>query len=198
MKPSCLRRVSGDRLAQIVAGSEYEPAYSLAEARRIVGDRLHFTAIDVLNLDTLHDWRRVEFVLRKDLMSHRQMHLYGYRLALAVIADAREWGIKFDERSIEAVESKKRWLNGEIARSELVQAHHAAWRVARRSLIDGTPRKISDAADTLRIASRLDAHEASWSTFVRCTPLMGNERSVAILRELILEATTSSEGMVRS
>ena len=97
--------------------------------REIAGDRIEWTALDLLALDQVTAADRLWVVLRPELIHEPILHELACRFAEEVLPI---WESQYpeDRRPHEAIEAKRAWLRGEISDDQLAAAGAAAWAAA--------------------------------------------------------------------
>ena len=114
-----------------------EHAEQLARYRAM---RDRWTALDILRLDEVSAEDRLWLVLREELVDAPILHEFACRRAERALSRVHNP----DPRSIDAIETKRKWLRGECTDDEL----YAAWSAARLAA---------------RSAERAAAMYAAWS-----------------------------------
>ena len=87
--------------------------------------RDEWSALDILRLDEVDAEDRLWLVLREELIDAPILHEFACRCAERALSRID----KPDERSIAAIEAKRKWLRGEISDDEMAVARDAAWSV---------------------------------------------------------------------
>ena len=146
-----------------------------AQFARYRAMRDKWSAIDILRLDGVNVEDLLWLVLREELIDAPILHEFSCRCAERALSRID----KPDERSIAAIEAKRKWLRGEISDKELAAAwdaarsatwaaagnsvKHAAWAAARDAAWSSTCPKASSAAwCAAKDAERCAAMEATW------------------------------------
>ena len=106
--------------------------------------RDEWSALDILRLDEVDAEDRLWLVLREELIDAPILHEFACRCAERALSRID----KPDERSVAAIEAKRKWLRGEISDDEMAAARYAA-RAA--------------AMDAARDAARAAARYAAWA-----------------------------------
>lgn len=106
--------------------------------------RDEWSALDILRLDEVDAEDRLWLVLREELIDAPILHEFACRCAERALSRID----KPDERSVAAIEAKRKWLRGEISDKELVAAMDAARDSAR---------------DAASAAARCAALAAAWA-----------------------------------
>lgn len=149
---------------------EYEARFARYRSMR---DK--WSAIDILRLDGVDVEDLLWLVLREELIDATILHEFSCRCAERALSRID----KPDERSIAAIEAKRKWLRGEISDKELAAAwdaarsatwdaagnsvKHAAWDAARDAAWTSTcPGASSAAWYAAEDAERCAAMEATW------------------------------------
>lgn len=149
---------------------EYEARFAGCRAMR---DK--WSAIDILRLDGIDIKDLLWLVLREELIDAPILHEFSCRCAERALSRID----KPDERSIAAIEAKRKWLRGEISDKELAAAwdaarsatwaaagnsvKHAAWAAARDAAWASTcPGASSAAWYAAEDAERCAVMEATW------------------------------------
>ena len=89
--------------------------------------RDEWAALDILRLDDMPTYDRLEIVLREELIDAPVLHEFACRCAeraLSLVDNP-------DKRSLAAIETKRAWLRGECSDDDLAAASAAAWDAAR-------------------------------------------------------------------
>lgn len=89
--------------------------------------RDEWSAIDILRLDDVNAEDRMWLVLREELIDAPILHEFACRCAERALSRID----KPDERSIAAIEAKRKWLSGEIPEEAMDAALDEAWNAAR-------------------------------------------------------------------
>ena len=100
-----------------------EHAEQLARYRAM---RDEWSAIDILRLDEVDAEDRMWLVLRDELIDAPIMHEFACRCAERALSRID----KPDERSVAAIEAKRKWMRGEISDDEMTAARDAATAAA--------------------------------------------------------------------
>jgi len=100
--------------------------YTLARVRELWGDYTHLTALDILVLD-IPAKDRLWAVLREGVVPDHLLHEFACRCAEHALSRIDSP----DQRSIDAISTKRKWLKGEATDEELSEAWAAAEAVAR-------------------------------------------------------------------
>ena len=106
-----------------------------------------WSAIDILRLDDVIAEDRLWIVLRGELIDAPILHEFACRCAERSLARID----KPDERSVAAIEAKRKWLRGEISDDAMDAARAAACAAARAS-----------ARSAAYAAARASARSAAW------------------------------------
>lgn len=105
----------------------YEYAAQLARYRAM---RDEWSAIDILRLDDVDVEDRMWLVLREELIDAPFLHEFACRCAERALSRID----KPDERSVAAIEARRKWMRGEISDDEMdaacAAARDAAWYAA--------------------------------------------------------------------
>ena len=118
--------------------------------------RDEWSAIDILRLDEVDAEDRLWLVLREELIDAPILHEFSCRCAERALSRIA----KPDERSIAAIEAKRKWLRGEISDKELAAAWDAAWSAVCVSAMTVARAAARDAS---RAAARVAARDAAWA-----------------------------------
>lgn len=127
-------------------------AAQLARYRKM---RDEWSALEILRLDEVEAKDRLWLALREELIDAPILHEFACRCAERAIARID----KPDERSVAAIEAKRKWLRGEISNKEL----YAAWGAAVEAhwvayaFVDTAYRAAADAAQKEGWRAALDA-----------------------------------------
>ena len=111
--------------------------------------RDEWSALDILRLDEVDAEDRLWLVLREELIDAPILHEFACRCAERALSRID----KPDERSIAAIEAKRKWLRGEISDKELA----AAWDAARSATWDA-------AGNSVKRAAWDGARDAAWAS----------------------------------
>ena len=118
--------------------------------------REEWTALDVLRTDEISASSRIFIVLETNIIDEPVLHEFACRCAERALSRVG----KPDERSVAAIEAKRKWLRGEISDKELDAAldaaHGAAWNAAGEVVWD-----LSRLAAWA--AARTSACDAAWA-----------------------------------
>ena len=108
-----------------------------------------WSASDILALEGVPSTDKLLAVLREELIDAPILHEFACRCAEAALAKVENP----DPRSLAAIETKRKWLRGEVSDEERQAARAAAWDTTRRLMgaADGTAAE-SAAWATMRIA----------------------------------------------
>lgn len=99
---------------------EFDPCYDKDKLLEIQGEKLEWSALDILKLDIpMQD--RFWAVLREDLIEARVIHLFACDCAERALSRLE----KPDERSVNAIKVKRLWLDGKATDDELYAARVA-------------------------------------------------------------------------
>ena len=126
-----------------------EHAEQLARYRAM---RDKWTALDILRIDEVSADDRLWLVLRKELLDEPILHEFACRCAERALSRVHNP----DPRSIDAIETKRKWLRGECTDDEL----YAAWSAAR---LAARSAGYTAAAYAAWSAERSAAAYAAWS-----------------------------------
>ncbi len=85
--------------------------------------KFEWTALDILALDGVSADDKLWLVLRPELLDDAIMHEFACRCAEKALASIENP----DQRSVDAIAAKRKWMKGEITDAEL----NAAWDAAR-------------------------------------------------------------------
>ena len=129
--------------------------------------RDEWSALDILRLDEVDAKDRLWLVLREELIDAPLLHEFSCRCAERALSRID----KPDERSIAAIEAKRKWLRGEISDKEL----HSAWSEARAATRNAAGEVVWDfsriaawdaamaaARAAVRASVRAAARDAAW------------------------------------
>lgn len=97
-----------------------------AQLARYRAMRDKWSAIDILRLDEVNVEDRLWIVLREELIDAPILHEFACRCAERALSRID----KPDERSVAAIEAKRKWMRGELSDSDLSAASDAAWAAA--------------------------------------------------------------------
>ena len=86
-----------------------------------------WSAIDILRLDEVDAEDRLWLVLREELIDAPILHEFACRCAERALSRIN----KPDERSVAAIEAKRKWMRGEIPEEAMDAALDEAWNAAR-------------------------------------------------------------------
>ena len=130
---------------------KFNPCYDEDKIKEIAGDKKDWTALDVLALDIPAE-HRLWSVLREEFIDAPILHEFACRCA----EEALKLVDNPDQRSVAAIETKRRWLKGEATNEELAAACAAAYAAAYAA------RAAADfaAADAARAAACAAARES--------------------------------------
>lgn len=127
------------------------------------------TRLEFLELEKISDRDKLWVMLRPETLSEKQLHLLACDFAESVL-HFFENEYPNDNRPRQAIEAKRRWVNGEISDSELQTAWAAAWdaRAARAAWAawdardaSAAARAASATAKAARVASA--ASDTAWT-----------------------------------
>ena len=159
---------------------------------RIAAIRNEWTALDVLNLPDVSAQDKLWSVLREEFIEAPTLHEFACRCAEYALSFVKN----LDQRSIVAIEAKRKWLRGEITDAELYAARDAAWyaagdavsRAARGAVIAITNRAgRASAYHAAQDAAWYAAKAATWSDESNTTWDASSKHEVEMLRELLEE-----------
>ena len=121
--------------------------------------RDEWSAIDILRLDEVNAEDRLWLVLREELIDAPILHEFACRCAERALSRID----KPDERSIAAIEAKRKWLSGEIPEEAMDAALDEAWTAARSAAARAAEWAAACAAarDAAWAASRAASRDAS-------------------------------------
>jgi len=103
------------------------PDYPRKRIKKIIGDWI--TPESVFDLD-IPPRDKVWVLLHEEIIPERQLHELACIFAERALQRERAAGREPDQRSWAAIESKRKWLRGEITSDELAAARDAAWAAA--------------------------------------------------------------------
>ena len=101
---------------------EFYPCYSEKEIRKIAGEKVEWTALDILALDIPPE-DRLWAVLREEFIVAPILHEFACRCAERALSRVKNP----DPRLFEGIETKRAWLRGEITNQELADALESTW-----------------------------------------------------------------------
>lgn len=117
--------------------------------------RDEWSALDILRLDEADAEDRLWLVLREELIDAPILHEFACRCAERALSRID----KPDERSIAAIEAKRKWLSGEIPEEAMDAARDVAWAAERDA---AGAAEWAAACASARDASRSAASAAEW------------------------------------
>jgi hypothetical protein len=143
---------------------EFEPCWlndGRAEKLAQIGARKKdWTAVDVLKLRSVSMEDRLWAVLREEFLPAPILHEFACRCAERVLKKAKVT----DERSWNAIKTKRAWLKGEATDEELRAARAAAAaRAARAAAWDAAAAAAAAAWDAAWDAAAAAARDAEWA-----------------------------------
>ena len=106
------------------------PPYDLKYVEKLFGKRKTLNALNILGINDISIEDRFWVVLRDDMLPDRIFHEFACDCAEHVL-HLFEDKYPTDKRPREAIEAKRKWINGEITDEELATARDAAWAAAR-------------------------------------------------------------------
>lgn len=125
-----------------------------ARFRRVAAMQAEWNALDVLDLEDMSVRDKFWLVLRPQFLPPMLLHEFACRCA--------EWALSLvenpDNRSVEAIRVKRRWMTGDATDDELRAARRAAWSAAEVGSSDVWP--AAAAADAA--ADAADAAADAW------------------------------------
>ena len=110
---------------------KFNPCYDEARIMEIAGDKTEWTALDVLALDISSE-DKLWAVLREEFIDAPIMHEFACLCA----EEALKLVDNPDPRSVAAIETKRRWLEGKATSEELDAARDAARDAAKAAARD--------------------------------------------------------------
>ena len=102
---------------------EWEPCWSESKIRKLAGDNINWSALDILALEKVSVDRKLRVVLREELIDAPVLHEYGCLCAESVLHLTHD---KAREVCRNAIDTKRRWLRGDATDEELAAAQSAA------------------------------------------------------------------------
>ena len=144
-----------------------------------------WTAVDILDLpeDEVSAEDKIWAVTQTGLIEDEKLHEFACRCA----EEALKRVDNPDPRSVAAIESKRKWLRGEISDEELTAASAAAWDAAWDAARDAARAAARAAAsDAASDAARAAARAAAWAASDAASDAAW-KKQVDMLRELLAE-----------
>lgn len=111
---------------------KFDPCWGKERIRAFAGDKLEWSALEILRAEGMSDEDKLWAVLREELIDAATLHEFACRCAERALARVENP----DERSVNAIRVKRAWLRGEATDEELKAARAAAWAVARTAAWD--------------------------------------------------------------
>ena len=102
---------------------ELKPHCGEHHIRKIMGEKMNWTALDMLALEDISVDDRLRAVLCEELIDAPMLHEFACCCAEHVLLRAHNP----NPRSIAAIEAKRGWLRGEVSDDQLDEAWDAAW-----------------------------------------------------------------------
>ena len=120
--------------------------YDEKKLRDIAGEKIHWSAPDILNLSGVPDKDKLFAVLCVELIDEPILHEFACRCAERALSKIENP----DPRSVAAIAAKRAWLKGEITDDELCTARqaarYAAWDAAWYAALEAARVAAWDAA----------------------------------------------------
>ena len=146
--------------------------------------RDEWSALDILRLDEVDAEDRLWLVLREELIDAPILHEFACRCAERALSRID----KPDERSVAAIEAKRKWLRGELSDSDLYAVRSAA-RAAKRAVpLDAAWAAAWSAAwSAERAAAWYAAWDAAWDAAMYAARAAEREWQIAELMRMLEE-----------
>jgi hypothetical protein len=166
---------------------EFEPCWlndGRAEKLAQIGARKKdWTAVDVLKLRSVPAEDKLWAVLREEFLPAPILHEFACRCAERVLKKAKVT----DERSWNAIKTKRAWLKGEATDEELRAARAAAWDAAAWDAAAAAAAAAWDAAWDAAAAAARDAEWAAGAAAAAAAAAAERKQQIADLLALCEE-----------
>lgn len=92
-----------------------------------LGGQESLTPLEFCDLKTINASDKLLILLHEEFIPQKQLYLLAYNWAERALLRERAAGREPDQRSWDAIEIKRQWINGETTDRDLERAKSAAW-----------------------------------------------------------------------